>query len=186
MQTITYIYTLTDPETNKVRYVGKTNNINQRYKAHLNRARKNQIHKKNWIETLKKKGLKPIIEVIDIVPIENWIFWETYWIAQFRTWGFDLINYTLGGDGCTFANQTSFKKGNKSWNEGTAFKKVCIICQEEFKVSPYFKDIRKCCSHKCGAIHKSNQRNNGNFKNNVIPWNKGISYKLGERKNKNK
>lgn len=111
----TNIYILIDPITNKVRYVGKANNITQRYRAHLNRARKHQIHKKNWIEQLKKEGLKPIIEIIDIVPIDNWIFWEKYWISQFKTWGFDLINYTNGGDGCTFGNQTSFKKGHKLW-----------------------------------------------------------------------
>lgn len=111
----TNIYTLTDPRTNKIRYVGKANNVSQRYKAHLNRARKHQIHKKNWIESLKREGLKPIIDVIDIVPINEWIFWETYWISQIKTWGYDLINYTNGGDGCTFGNQTSFKKGHKSW-----------------------------------------------------------------------
>ena len=107
----TNIYVLIDPITNMVRYVGKANDVSQRYRAHLNRARKHQIHKKNWIEKLKNKGLKPIIEVIDIVPIEEWVFWETYWISQMKTWGFDLINYTNGGDGCTFSNQTSFKKG---------------------------------------------------------------------------
>ena len=112
---ITNIYTLTDPVTGEIRYVGKANNIRQRYKAHLNKARKHQIHKKNWIELLKRKGLKPIIDVIDIVPINEWIFWETYWISQIRAWGFKLINYTNGGDGTTFGNQTSFKKGDKSW-----------------------------------------------------------------------
>ena len=111
----TNIYTLTDPRTNEVRYVGKANNVSQRYKAHLNRARKHQIHKKNWIELLKREGLKPIIEVVEVVPINEWIFWEKYWISQFRVWGFNLINYTNGGDGCTFGNQTSFKKGNKTW-----------------------------------------------------------------------
>ena len=54
----TYIYTLTDPETFQIRYVGKANNISQRYKAHLNRARKHQIHKKNWIASLRKKKVK--------------------------------------------------------------------------------------------------------------------------------
>lgn len=108
----TNIYILIDPRTNLVKYVGKTNNIRQRYMAHLNRARKHQIHKKNWIEQLKKEKLKPIIEIIDVVPIDNWIFWETYWISQMKTWGFDLINYTNGGEGCTFGNQTSFKKGD--------------------------------------------------------------------------
>jgi hypothetical protein len=107
----TNIYILIDPRDNKVRYVGKANNVSQRYKAHLNRARKHQIHKANWIKQLKENDLKPILEVVDIVPIDEWIFWETYWISQFKAWGFDLINYTSGGDGCTFANQTSFKKG---------------------------------------------------------------------------
>jgi hypothetical protein len=108
----TNIYVLIDPRTNMVRYVGKANNVTQRYQAHLNRARKHQTHKKNWVEQLKKEGLKPIIKIIDIVPINEWIFWETYWISQMKTWGFDLINYTNGGDGCTFGNQTSFKKGD--------------------------------------------------------------------------
>ena len=111
----TNIYVLIDPINNMVRYVGKANNVTQRYTAHLNRARKHQVHKKNWIENLKKQGLKPIIEIIDIVPIDEWVFWETYWISQMKTWGFDLINYTNGGDGCTFGNQTSFKKGHQLW-----------------------------------------------------------------------
>lgn len=111
----TNIYILIDPRDNKVRYVGKANNVSQRYKAHLNRARKHQIHKANWIKQLKENNLKPILEVVDIVLIEEWIFWETYWISQFKVWGFDLINYTSGGDGCTFVNQTSFKKGQKVW-----------------------------------------------------------------------
>ena len=115
----TNIYVLIDPRTNQVRYVGKANNISERYKAHLNRARKHQIHKKNWIASLKREGLKPIIEIIDVVPINDWILWETYWISQFKAWGFELINYTNGGDGCTFGNQTSFKKGHKSWSGKT-------------------------------------------------------------------
>ena len=27
----------------------------------------------------------------------NWQFWETYWIAQFKNWGFNLTNLTSGG-----------------------------------------------------------------------------------------
>jgi len=111
----TNIYTLTDPRTNKVRYVGKANNVSQRYRAHLNKARKHQTHKWNWIQELKQEGLKPIVDVIDVVPIDSWQYWEIYWISQMKQWGFNLVNYTSGGDGCTFANQTSFKKGHKSW-----------------------------------------------------------------------
>ena len=32
-----------------------------------------------------------------------------------RQWGFNLVNHTDGGDGTTNGNQTSFKKGHKSW-----------------------------------------------------------------------
>ena len=131
-----YIYTLEDPITSEVRYVGKANNIQQRYKSHLNKARKHQIHKKNWIKSLKNKKLKPIVEVIDIVPIEEWIFWETYWISQIKAWGFNLINYTNGGDGCTFGNQTSFKKGQNAKN---------ILClSKEGNIINTFLGIKEC------------------------------------------
>lgn len=111
----TNIYVLIDPRTNEVRYVGKANRVDERYKAHLNRARKHQIHKKNWIEALRKDGLKPIIKVIDVVPIDEWRYWERFWISQMRQWGFNLVNHTDGGDGTTNGNETSFKKGHKVW-----------------------------------------------------------------------
>lgn len=154
----TNIYILIDPITNMVRYVGKANNVNQRYRAHLNRARKHQIHKKNWVEKLKKEGLKPIIEIIDVVPINEWVFWETYWISQFKTWGFDLINYTNGGDGCTFGNQTSFKKGDsgkKVIGYNSSHEKIYEFDTAE-DATKFFKthrsSIPKCASGKSKTI----------------------------------
>lgn len=175
MQT-TNIYILIDPDTHQVRYVGKANNISQRYRAHLNKARKHQIHKLNWIKSLKEKGLKPIIEIIDIVPIDDWIFWETYWIAQFKAWGFKLINYTNGGDGCTFGNQTSFKKGHKSWNEGLGNICICEECNTPFKASA--SSERKYCSQICTSLVKSRNPNSGTFIQGHEVWNKGSNIKL--------
>ena len=154
----TNIYILIDPITNMVRYVGKANNVTQRYRAHLNRARKHQVHKKNWIEKLKKEGLRPIIEVIDVVPINEWIFWETYWISQFKTWGFDLINYTNGGDGCTFGNQTSFKKGDggkKVVGYDSNYIKIYEFscCEDATKyLKTHRSSIPKCASGKSKTI----------------------------------
>lgn len=168
----TNIYTLTDPRTNEIRYVGKANNVTQRYLAHLNRARKHQIHKLNWINSLRKDGLKPILQIIDVVPIEEWIFWETYWISQIKTWGFNLINYTQGGDGCTFGNQTSFKKGNITWNTGTAKLLVCKNCNKEFssKNTNGAFSYRMFCSEECKKHQYSPHE--GCFNKNHIPWNK--------------
>ena len=140
----TNIYVLIDPETNKVRYVGKANNVKQRYNAHLNKAREHQTHKKNWINSLRGKKLKPIIEIIDIVPISEWVFWESYWISQFKTWGFDLVNHTYGGNGSTFGNITSFKNGHNS--------KPIVALNKNGKFVCEFKNVKEgelFCGKKC-------------------------------------
>ena len=90
-----YIYTLSDPETNDVKYVGKTENIKVRYKKHLSRSKNTKTYLYSWIRSLKSN---PIIEIVDEVE-ENWQFWEQYWICQFKVWGFKLTNLTIGGDG---------------------------------------------------------------------------------------
>jgi len=153
----TYIYALIDPISSQVRYVGKSNNPKQRFKAHLNKCRKHQKHKSNWIEKLKILGLKPIFQIIDIVPIDEWKFWEKYWISQMKTWGFNLINYTSGGDGCTFSNRTSFKKGQNS-------KKVIGFNNNYIKIfefssataaSLYFNINRRSISANCNLKNRS-------------------------------
>lgn len=62
-----------------------------------------------WIQSLKKQGLKPVLEVIDEVQ-EDWEIMEQYWISQFKTWGFDLLNLTEGGDGHHGLKQSSQHK----------------------------------------------------------------------------
>lgn len=49
---------------------------------------------------------------LDCVDIDEWQYWEKYWHNQLITWGFNLLNETAGGDGLTFGNATSFKKGD--------------------------------------------------------------------------
>jgi len=93
----TFIYTLNDPETNEVRYVGKSDNPKKRLYMHL--WRESKTHKSSWIKSLKNKGLTPLIEVLDEVPLDDWRFWEMYWIAQLKVWGCDLVNHTEGGEG---------------------------------------------------------------------------------------
>lgn len=93
------IYSLEDNDG--VKYIGKTNNVTKRLYRHIfDATTKNSLNKRDaWVKSLVNKGLKPKIEVIDIVPISEWIFWEQYWISQFRTWGFNLKNMTDGGEG---------------------------------------------------------------------------------------
>jgi len=97
------IYTLSDPRTNEIRYIGKTSRtLNQRLTNHISDARVKRYknHNCNWIQSLLKLDLFPKIELLDsIESTDDWEWLESYWIAQFRAWGFRLTNLTNGGDG---------------------------------------------------------------------------------------
>jgi len=183
----TFIYILIDPDTNLVRYVGKSNKPKRRYYKHCSRSDK-KTHKVNWINKLLNENKKPILEVIDEVPIEEWVFWESYWVSQFKTWGFNLTNNTNGGNGCTFANKTSFKKGSKPWNKGT--KGLMETNSGSFKKGYKQSDEVK---KKKSKIMKGRMPSNidtlldngkkSRFKKGYEPWNKGKKgHKLGGKK----
>lgn len=95
-----YIYTLSNPTTKEVRYVGKTINIKRRYKQHL--YDKRIKHKYSWVQSLKNEGLKPLLTVIEVCDQTNWQEREKFWITQFD----NLINF-LDGGGTNYTKPTS-------------------------------------------------------------------------------
>lgn len=105
-----FIYTISDPITNSVRYIGKTIDIKNRLRDHIKRSKNNKTHKDKWISSLIKQGHKPVILILDIVNKEDWIFWEKFYISLFKGWGFNLVNHTEGGDGGSFIKHTEETK----------------------------------------------------------------------------
>lgn len=99
----TVIYTLSDPITGEIRYIGKTkSSLKYRLSQHIHDSLNNGTgtHKKAWIKGLILKGVTPIIEILDIVqPQMCWKELERYWIGQLKAWGYNLVNMTDGGDG---------------------------------------------------------------------------------------
>ena len=95
----TYIYTLTDPLTNDIHYVGKTSRPAIRLQEHIKKAKYSKTHKNNWINSLGKLGVKPVLDIIDIVSNSDCGFWEQYWMDLIKTWGFNLTNVASGGIG---------------------------------------------------------------------------------------
>lgn len=175
------IYTLAHPITGEIRYIGKTKNPIERYKNHLNKRHNETSYKRNWIESIKNIGLKPIMEILDEVPEEEWKFWERFWINQFISWNFNLVNHTSGGDGLTMGNQTSFRKGQKSWNQDKGNTFICENCNTIFKACISTK--RRFCSQDCASVYKAKNLNSGTFKKGIEVWNKNRKgYKTSKRK----
>ena len=107
----TYIYTLSDQQGN-IRYVGKSDNPKKRLWTHISESKKGfDNHKHRWIRVLLKNENLPILDIIDEVYVDEWKFWEKYWINQIECWGFKLTNSTSGGDGGdTYNSLTEYNK----------------------------------------------------------------------------
>lgn len=90
----TYIYTLADPRSKEVRYVGRTKNPDARLMRHFYSG---YGHKPNanevWILELKAEGLCPIMSVVESVEnLENAKDREQYWIDRHIDMGCNLLN----------------------------------------------------------------------------------------------
>lgn len=91
------IYSLNDPLSNEIRYIGKTiSPLFKRLSSHYND--KNISYKTNWINSLKEKGLKPKINLIEVCYENNWEEREKFWISHYRKIT-RLTNYLDGGQG---------------------------------------------------------------------------------------
>lgn len=104
-----YIYGLIDPRDNKMRYVGKSKDPYQRYKAHL--ARIETSHKGRWISLLKRNGLKPHLIILDIVDESCWQEYEKTWVSEFRK---SLTNSVDGGVGVFSPSEETRRKMSRA------------------------------------------------------------------------
>lgn len=94
------IYSLTDPITNEVMYVGKTKyRLSARMSSHYYCSRHNSTPRDFWIAELIKKGLKPIATIIEDVEESVWREKEKYWISYYRKINSNLTNLAAGGEG---------------------------------------------------------------------------------------
>lgn len=131
----TYIYILIDPETNQVRYIGKTKSLKRRYNQHISECSKLKSHKNNWLLSLKNKNLRPEMVVIDETDKNDWIFLEQWYIQLYRSWGYRLTNLTDGGEG-VYGHVHSEQTRNKI-SQGNKGKKVSDETKK--KISEAFK-----------------------------------------------
>lgn len=103
MSNTVYIYVLKAPNCDAVRYVGKTKNLKNRLRSHIDYAKFNKKRRKvtDWINSILKQGKSPIIECIEETTDPEWPVRERFWIKHFRQNGSNLCNLTDGGESNT-------------------------------------------------------------------------------------
>jgi exonuclease VII large subunit len=117
-----YIYLLSD-DSNNIRYIGQTNNLDRRYRDHINGSlNKNSTtyntYKSRWIRTLIDKGTKPKMEILsECMTLVESNFEENFWITYLSYLGIRLTN-SYHSDVTKFSEETRLKmslaKRNKS------------------------------------------------------------------------
>lgn len=94
------IYTLSDPETNEIRYVGQTvKSLNNRLSSHIWDCKRVKNHRTNWIKSILNRNLRPKINLLEECTVLDYIEKEKYWISQLKSLGYNLVNGTNGGEG---------------------------------------------------------------------------------------
>lgn len=118
------IYYLKDPRDDfNPRYIGITKQpINQRLWQHIRDSNKFNYHSSNWILTLLKSNVKPVIVLID--EFETWKEAQECEIGLISKWKekYKLTNITSGGEGACGAIRTdAMKKRISNANMGNLY-----------------------------------------------------------------
>lgn len=140
------IYVLKDPITLEIRYIGKTiKTLDERLAQHYHSPKRNNYHNACWVGSLRKKGLKPIIELLELVDEEVWEETEKRYIKNFRNLGYDLTNYSDGGStgmlGKNHTKETRLKMSRKGKDHSWYGRKHSI--ETKLKISESISNLQK-------------------------------------------
>ena len=125
MANVIYIYGLIDPNTAEVRYIGKSIRPKERLTNHMNDV--SNCHRSHWLQSLKSKGLKPEMVILEEMDGESdWQSSERKWIQYGRDANWPLTNNTDGGDGVCGLPLETRKKMALTWT-GRKHKPETII-----------------------------------------------------------
>jgi len=92
MQKPHYIYALIDPDNFSAKYVGVTASPFSRFSCHMSQGRDDCVgaqvenkRKKEWILSLRKRGLKPMLLILEKIRKEDREQKEMAWIKSLRS-----------------------------------------------------------------------------------------------------
>lgn len=94
-----YIYSLCEPDSTEYRYVGRTKNLDKRYKEHLAEAKVSYhcatAYKCLWLKSLLETGLKPALVLLEETNSDIAHQREAFWIKKLKGEGYNLTNFSM-------------------------------------------------------------------------------------------
>jgi hypothetical protein len=128
-----FIYVLTEPDHQTIRYVGKSNEyrIDRRLIEHCRPSSlKSHTHKNCWIKSLLKKNQSPILKIIETCDETTFRIREKYWVSQYKQQGYSLTNGTEGGEGAIripnrIISEEQRRKISETWKKHPRFLEIC-------------------------------------------------------------
>lgn len=151
------IYALCDPDTEEVRYIGKTSaGIDDRMKNHLSMARRgDSAYKSRWIRTLLREGKNPEGVALELVyNKDSWEERERWWIRFCKDLGCRLTNGSAGGDGRTgYKHTDEFKEILRNRMMGNQYGKGKKWTPEQRKKMMASRDPKKISEKVRGSRH---------------------------------
>lgn len=106
------IYSLKDPISGEIRYIGKAVDSQKRLLTHIRDAKRRNTPVYQWIRQLLLMGLMPMVDVINIVKKEDWQEAEMQLILFFKD-KCELLNIAKGGNEPYCDIETRRKNGRK-------------------------------------------------------------------------
>lgn len=95
-----YIYALKDPDTQAVRYVGKSIDPANRLRFHRSNLRRGCAPVQRWCVALRALGKTPLLELLETVQYGSGKEEEAAWIQHYQNAGAVLLNrYSLSQGG---------------------------------------------------------------------------------------
>jgi hypothetical protein len=115
---VCFVYSLCDPDTGEIRYVGITVKSSLRKRLGQHCAERKPSHKQHWIASLRASGRKPVIELlekIDFSEDREWKECEKFWISYLKFIGVRLTNNSPGGIGRGVVSDETREKLRAAW-----------------------------------------------------------------------
>lgn len=131
--------------------------------------------KKRLNDHKRKYGNHIKIELLE--EVEDWRFWESYWICQFKTWGYKLTNKNNGGGGCEKGTPKHTLESRKKIGEPRKGKPLSI--ETRLKQSISNKGISRNKGNSYAKGHKLSSKSI----QNIIEKRKKPIYQLDKQNN---